>query len=314
MQQTLSVLITGGAGFIGTHLARRLAASGVQVRSLDLAEPRHPAQGVEYIRGDVRDAQALASAVRDTDAVFHLAAIASVPLCQKEPLESYRTNLLSTPMLLEAMDAERKRTGRATRIVFSSTSAVYGDTARAGVPTLEEPLQAEPISYYAIQKLNSEQAIRLYRATRGIPAVVFRFFNVFGPGQDPSSQYSGVISIFSRAIEEGRPLRLNGGGTPTRDFVSVHDIVRGLELALRAPAERCDGRPMNLASGHSIPIRGLAGKVMEAAGRKVPLEDAPWRDGDIRDSSASIVRAREVLGWSPEISLEEGLAELLRGT
>ena len=312
MANELTVLITGGAGFIGTHLARRLVGAGVRVRSLDIAEPRHRVQGVDYVRGDVRDGAALASAVRDTGAVFHLAAIASVPLCQKEPLDSYRTNLLSTPMLLEAMDAERTRTGRATRIIFSSTSAVYGDTARPGVPTPEEPLRAEPISYYAIQKLNSEQAIRLYRATRGIPAVVFRFFNVFGPGQDPTSQYSGVISVFSKAAGEGLPLRLNGGGVQTRDFVSVHDIARGLELALRAPAEKCDGKPMNLASGRSITIRELAGKVMDAAGRKVPLADAPWRDGDIRDSSASIARAREVLGWTPEVSLEEGLSELLR--
>jgi UDP-glucose 4-epimerase len=142
--------------------------------------------------------------------------------------------------------------------------------------------------------------------------VVFRFFNVFGPGQDPKSSYTGVITAFSEAIRAGRPIRLNGGGVQTRDFVSVHDIVRGLLLAIECPDENCNAEPINLGTGTPVTIRKLAELMREISGSSVPLEEAPWREGDVRHSSAQIDRAAQQLGWKPLISLKTGLAELIQ--
>jgi UDP-glucose 4-epimerase len=153
--------------------------------------------------------------------------------------------------------------------------------------------------------------IQQFRKNRGIPAVIFRFFNVYGPGQDPKSTYTGVITAFSEAIKAGNPLRLNGGGIQTRDFVSVHDVVRALILAAEIPDQACDADPINLGTGAPITIRKLAEVMKALSGSQVPLEDAPWREGDVRHSTAEIRRALEKLGWAPAISLEEGLRELI---
>jgi UDP-glucose 4-epimerase len=298
------VLVTGGAGFIGTHLCRALIQSGRRVRVLDLKDPAQVIQGVDYQKGDVRDAQAVKKAVQNVNAVYHLAAIASVPLCQEQPYESTQTNLASTALVMENLKP-------GTRFVFAGSSAVYGDTGKAG-ESLSEVRSIENLaSFYAAQKFGSETLIQQFQKSHGISSVIFRFFNVYGPGQDPKSPYTGVITAFSEAIKAGRPLRLNGGGVQTRDFISVHDVVSGLIQAVEAPDSACDAQPINLGTGQSVTIRKLAETMKAVSSSQVSLEDAPWREGDVCHSTAKISRAFEKLGWKPSISLEKGLKELL---
>jgi UDP-glucose 4-epimerase len=304
---TKRILVTGGSGFIGTHLCRALVQAGHSVRVLDLnvSAQAQAVLGVEYRQGDVRDRKSVVSAVQDVQAVYHLAAIAGVPLCQAEPFESTQTNLASTALVMENLKP-------GTRFVYSGSSAVYGDSGREGEALSETREIKDLISFYAVQKHACEGLIRQFRLSRGIPSVVFRFFNVFGPGQDPKSSYTGVITAFSEAIRAGRPIRLNGGGVQTRDFVSVHDIVRGLLLAIECPDENCNAEPINLGTGTPVTIRKLAELMREISGSSVPLEEAPWREGDVRHSSAQIDRAAQQLGWKPLISLKTGLAELIQ--
>jgi UDP-glucose 4-epimerase len=300
------VLVTGGAGFIGTHLCRALIQSGRSVRVLDLKgheDLAQAVQGVDYQKGDVRDAQAVQKAVQGVNAVYHLAAIASVPLCQEQPYESTQTNLASTALVMENLKP-------GTRFVFAGSSAVYGDSGQEGESLSEDRPIENLASFYAAQKFGSETLIQQFQKSHGIPSVVFRFFNVYGPGQDPKSPYTGVITAFSEAIRAGRSLRLNGGGVQTRDFVSVHDIVKALILAIEIPAEACDAQPINLGTGQSVTIRKLAETMKAVSNSQVPLEDAPWREGDVRHSTAKIGRAFEKLGWKPSVLLEAGLREL----
>lgn len=304
----LKILVTGGAGFIGTHLCRALVHEGHAVTVLDIVSTREIVPSVKYLQGDVRDLVSVENALADSDAVFHLAAMVSVPLCQDQPAQSYQTNLIGTANVLEAV----RKQGKKTRVVFASSAAVYGHSGDRPEPVSESRPLAAPLSFYAAQKLASEQMLALYHKTHQIPAVVFRFFNVFGPGQDPSSPYSGVISIFASQILGDAPIQLNGGGAMTRDFVSVHDIVRALLKALDLSEPKCDGCPINLGSGLSTSIRELAKIMMRAAGRKVELVEAPARFGDIQHSLADISRARDVLGWTPQTTLESGLNELFR--
>ena len=305
------ILVTGGAGFIGTHLCRRLVSSGHDVQVLDIADPKSAVEKVTYARGDVRNVADLKRAIEGVDAIYHFAAMVSVPLCQERPIESMETNLMATTNVLESIRQESARRHKSVRLIFAGSSVVYGDLGQQGKPTREDGQLAWPISFYGAQKLSSEHAIRLYHQTYGIPAVVFRFFNVFGPGQDPKSPYSGVISIFSAAAKEARALRLNGGGTLTRDFVSVHDVARANAMALSLPEDKCDGRAMNLGTGRSVTIRELANTMIEVSGTTATTDDAPFRNGDVMHSQADITRAKEVLGWTPEVSLSTGVTELL---
>ncbi len=306
----LKVLVTGGAGFIGTHLCRALSAQGHPVSVLDLRDPDEVVENVSYIRGNVCDAQVLRSCGSDIDCIFHLAAMVSVPMCQENPAESYEVNLLGTVRVIEQALANQRRTGKPTRVVFSSSSAVYGNQAGSG-DRIKESEPPCPRSFYALQKLASENAIRLACEVESLRAVVFRFFNVFGPGQKADSPYSGVISLFIRAIQEGRALRLNGGGAQTRDFVSVKDIVNALTAAMVAPESVCDGRPVNLGTGKSVSIRDLAERLKALGSQATELVDAPHRAGDVMHSCADIARAWEVLKWKPVTSLDHGLSELM---
>lgn len=312
------ILVTGGSGFIGTHLCRALAELGHEVSSLDLVPPdenpgpkSREGRGIHHIPGDVRERASLRSALSGVDAVFHLAAIASVPKCQENPTESYRTNLLSTSILLEEI-RELQRIGEKTiRLVFSSSSAVYGgDFGREKAE--ESRATRNPLSLYAAQKLGSEQAIKIFREQWQVPAVVFRFFNVYGPGQKADSPYSGVISLFHKAIQESLPIQLHGGGKQTRDFVSVSDIVRGLIGALALAEADCDAFPINLASGESTSISELAEMMMKISGKNVETLITPWRNGDLEHSLASIANAEKKLGWKPSVRLRDGLDELVR--
>lgn len=310
-KRKLKILVTGGSGFIGTHLGQSLAEDGHEVVSLDLVAPKAPHPLIRFFQGDIRHSETLSLALKDCDAVFQFAAIASIPRCQENPVESYETNLLATPILMQAVAQEMKRTGRPLQVIFSSTSAVYGDPGTSLKAAIESAPATELKSFYASQKFASEQAIRIFAQLHSIPAVVFRFFNVFGPGQDPKSHYSGVISIFLENIKNGLPLRLNGGGKQTRDFVSVFDIVRACKLALDLPSSACDGHAINLGTGKSISIQELAANLMKLSGKSVPIENAPWREGDILHSLADISRAKQLLMWEAQFSLEKpGLTNL----
>jgi UDP-glucose 4-epimerase len=308
----MKFLVTGGVGFIGTHLCQSLAADGHEVVVLDLRDPETVIPGVKYVRGDIRKPEDLDRTVRDVHTVFHLAAIVSIPLCQQDPYGSYETNLMGTLRVIEAIRRESDRTGQKARQVFASSAATYGYLGDNGQALVEDHTADPPISFYGAQKLGSEHAIRQARDVYGLPAVIFRFFNVFGPGQDPKSPYSGVITLFTARLREGKPLTVFGDGSQTRDFVSVHDLVAALRAVPGLPEKACDARPMNLGSGKTLTVRDLAMAMQEVTGVRVPMQNQPPRDGDILHSRANISRAREVLGWEPKVTLERGLAELLK--
>jgi UDP-glucose 4-epimerase len=294
----MKILVTGGAGFIGKHLCRELKAKSYSVKVLDLRSVEASA--------DVRDPATVDRFVSDADAVFHLAAMVSVPLCQEQPLESYRTNLLGTVNVLEAI----RKTGKKIPVIFAGSSAVYGYSGEKPEPLSEGRPLGSPLSFYAAQKLGAEEMLRLYHKNFQVPVTVFRFFNVYGPGQDPSSPYSGVISIFNSRITKDECVTLNGGGTQTRDWGSVHDVVKACVLALDLPKEKCDGQPINLGSGQSTSVREIAEMIAKIKGKTLKMQSAPRRPEDIPHSLANISRARMVLGWTPEVSLESGLREL----
>lgn len=306
-----TVLITGGAGFIGTHLCRLLTQEGYSVRSLDLKDSRSPVAGVDYIRGDVRKENDLAKAIQGVDAVYHFAAIVNVAECQEKPAESYDTNFMGTVRVLEAARQEGLRTGKTPRIIFAGSSAVYGLSGKENQPISEADVAEHPLSFYADQKKASEEVIRLYRQHRGVPAVIFRFFNVYGIGQDPKSPYSGVITIFSRLAREGKDLPLNGGGFQTRDFISVLDIARANLAALRLDASLCDAEAINLGTGKNITIRKLGETILDIAQRGGKVIDAPAREGDVPHSMANVSRARDVLKWNTQVELSHGLKEIV---
>jgi UDP-glucose 4-epimerase len=300
-----SILVTGGSGFIGTHLVRALAQAGHEVTVLDLKAPALSVRGVKYLVGDVREDRDLARLVPSVDAVYHLAAIVSVPECQADPLGSFETNTRATLKILELI-----RKSKRARFIFASSSAVYGDLGHQN-PIAETTPLTEPASFYGAQKLTSEQWVRLYAKTHGIRGTVFRFFNVYGSGQKADSPYSGVISLFVKRLRDGQPLLLNGGGEQTRDFVAVADVVSALVRALSTEnAEVLAGAPLNLGSGSATRIKELAELLASFSERRPVIESAPARSGDILYSCADIARAERELAWRPQVKLAHGLREL----
>jgi UDP-glucose 4-epimerase len=312
------VLITGGAGFIGSHLARELVRRGFEVRSLDRRARDVAVAGVDDRLGDVLDPRALALSLEGVEAVFHLAADVSVPLCEERPEETDRNNVQATAQVYAAAAHESlKQGGQPVRMIFASSAAVYGAAGNAGQPIAETLELDRPLSRYGVQKLEAERILR--SAPQGsfegarVPRVVFRFFNVYGPGQDPSSPYSGVISRFADRATQGQELAIYGDGLQTRDFVAVSDIVGALVASLDLSPEASDGRPVNLGSGRAVSVLELAQQMIHLSGAGSQLRMAEPRAGDIQHSLASIDRARELLGWEPQIRLQAGLRELLRG-
>ena len=307
------VLITGGAGFLGTHLARHLLAGGFRVRSLDLKTPRYAVKGVTYMRGDARIKVTLTRAIKGCQAVFHLAAITSVPVCQDAPYEGYRSNFMMTCDVLEAVRFESLRAKSSLRFIFSGSSVMYGHLGEKDIGIKEDTPLSQPLSFYGSQILASEQAIKLYVQRFGIEAVTFRLFNLFGHGQDPSSPYSGVITKFQDLINKREPLCLHGGGEQTRDFVAVEDAARACAQALKIPATACKGDAINIGTGRSITIKELA-QIMNAVSKThSPLKKTPTRQGDVLHSKADISRAGTILKWEPRIDLEQGLRKLIAG-
>ncbi len=299
-------LVTGGAGFIGSHLVEALVAGGEQVRVLDnlttgrLENLRAVRDRVEFVHGDLRDRGTVEHAVAGAEVIFHHAAIASVPQSMQDPLTAYEINATGTlNLLLAAREAGTRR------VVYASSSAVYGDGP--GLPKREDALTS-PRSPYAVCKLIGEELCRGFTATYGLSTVCLRYFNVFGPRQDPHSQYAAVIPRFARCLRAGTPLPVYGDGRQTRDFISVANVVTANLQAARRPG--IDGMVFNIATGKATSLLELIEALGQASGRVPEVRFLPERPGDIRESWADIGRAVEHLGLSPK-SLVDGLKEIL---
>jgi nucleoside-diphosphate-sugar epimerase len=300
-------LVTGGTGFIGSHIVETLLAQGHHVRVLDNLSTGHLENlepvwdRLEFIEADIRHAAALEKAAAGVDFVFHLAAVVSVPQSMAQPVETELVNAVGTLNVLRAA-----RAAGARRLVMSSTCAIYGDE-----PTLPktEAMPPQPKSPYAISKLAGEWYCRLFNDSLGLQTVVLRYFNVFGPRQDPSSAYSGVISIFADRVSRGLSPTIFGDGQQTRDFVFVDDVARANVLAATTPAAA--GQVLNIGAGRQVTINQLFRQLSHIFDYQADPIYAPMRAGDILHSYSDPTQARLVLGWSAQVGLEDGLRRLL---
>jgi nucleoside-diphosphate-sugar epimerase len=303
----MKALVIGGAGFIGSHLAERLAREGHSVRVFDnlttgKRENLAPvASEVEIAVADVRHPERLLQEMRGCDVVFHQAAIVSVPYSVDHPDETLDVNLRGTLNVLQAA----KATG-VKRVVMASSAAVYGEDPE--LPKRETMLPS-PISPYGLEKLASEHYLAIWAKLFGVETVALRYFNVFGPRQDPSSAYSGVISIFVDRILRGEPLTIFGDGEQFRDFVYVANVVDANVLAATRP--QAAGRVYNVGCGQRTSLNELAAILGRICDRDVKPRHAEPRAGDIRESLADVGRARAELGYEPRVGVEEGLRALV---
>lgn len=300
-----SALVTGGAGFIGAHLAKTLALQGAKVRVLDNFSAGTPEnlrgfeKHIEVVEGDIRNALACRNACRGVQVVFHLAALVSVPISIQDPIQADAVNIGGTlNMLLAARDQGVQR------FVFSSSAAVYGDTAV--IPTHEEVLP-RPLSPYGVQKLAGEHYAQNFTNIFGLQTVALRYFNVYGPNQNPNSPYAAVIPKFIAALLEGKSPTIFGDGEQTRDFCYVGDVVRANLLAATAPPENACGEVFNIAGGRQYTLNTLLQMLQGVMGTQLTPNYAAPRAGDIRHSGADISRAERLIGYRPATSLEEGL-------
>lgn len=298
-----SALVTGGAGFIGSHLVDALLEAGCRVTVLDnLATGRlenlsHVRNRINFIEGDIRDEPLLTRAAAGCEVVFHQAAVVSVPKTVEDPVGSSAVNDLGTMKVLEAA----RRAG-SRRVVLASSSAVYGDDPQ--LPKNEQ-MTPKPLTPYAVQKLTGEYNARLYNNLYGLETVCLRYFNVYGPRQDPSSPYSGVISIFLARAVGNAPPTIYGDGGQFRDFVFVRDVVTANLLA--ATVSGVGGQVFNIGTGKRVTVNGLWEMVQALGGLSIPARFGPPRAGDIRESVADISRAVKLLGFAPTCGFESGL-------
>ncbi len=303
----MKVLVTGGAGFIGSHIVTRLVRDGHGVRVFDNLSTgkrenlAHVAADVELVVGDIRDEVAVGHAAAGVDLVFHEAAIVSVPYSVEHPRETHAVNVLGTlNVALAARDAGAKR------LVFACSAAVYGEDPE--LPK-RETMRPVPVSPYGVEKIAGEQYLHAFSAIYGIETVSLRYFNVFGPRQDPSSAYSGVISIFADRISRGAELKVYGDGKQTRDFVFVDNVVDANMLA--ATTVGVSGRAYNVACGRGTTLLELGALLGEVSGKAARIVHAEPRLGDVRESVADISLARAELGYAPRVTVRDGLAALV---
>lgn len=296
----MRVLVTGGGGFIGSHLARRLLEVGEEVRVLDnfaTGRRENLPDGVELVEGDIQSYERAASAVRDCEIVYHQAALPSVPRSVQDPLTSNASNVIGTlNVLLAARDSGVRR------VVFASSSSVYG--ANPELPKRED-MATVPISPYAVAKLAGEGYCRSFHDVYGLETVALRYFNVFGPRQDPLSQYAAVVPNFITHALAGTPPRVHGDGEQTRDFTHVDNVVEANLLA--AAAGGVGGRTYNVAVGERVSLNYLLECLEGLSGRPSAPEYGAVRAGDVRDSLADVSRARTELGYEPQVGFLEGL-------
>ena len=300
-------LVTGGAGFIGSHIVDMLVARGDKVRVLDnLATGHHHnlqqvADKIEFIEGDIRNEAVVQKAVKDVEFIFHLAALVSVPQSMQQPVEAELINAVGTLNVLNAAKASGVR-----RLVLSSTCAVYGDE-----PTLPkiETMQPRPKSPYAVSKQTAEYYCQLYHDLMGLETVILRYFNIYGPRQDPSSVYSGVISIFVDKMMQNSAPFIYGDGQQTRDFVFVKDVARANLMA--AEEVTAAGQVFNIGTGRQITINHLFNTLRAIFNNNLEPVYKEARAGDILHSYADATQAQKVLSWSAQVSFEEGLKQLV---
>lgn len=301
-------LVCGGAGFIGSHMVEALLAAGREVRVLDDLSTGYARnlEGLdcEFLKADAADPGLAAQACQGVETIYHFGARPSVPWSFQEPELAYHANHRTTLSLLQAgADAGVRR------LVFSSSSAIYGDSPE--LPK-RESMEPAPKSPYAEHKLAGEHALAAAAAERKLEAVSLRYFNVFGPRQDPTSPYSGVISLFARWLHEGQAPTFYGDGLQTRDFVYVKDVVEANRLAGQACLPEGQAPVFNVACGHSLSILELWETMCRVAGKAPgPAEFLPAREGDVRHSSADLSAIREALAFEPSVPLEEGLRRTL---
>lgn len=297
--------VTGGAGFIGSHLTELLLSKGYGVTVLDNFSSGSHAnlEGFEgdlrIVEGSIVDPKAVDAATEGVDGVFHLAAVPSVVRSIEAPLESHEQNVTGA---LQVLDGARKK---GLRVVYAGSSSAYGDNE---APAKSEDLRENPLSPYAATKLAGELYCRVFAEVYDMQVVVTRFFNVFGPRQVPDSPYSGVVAAFCFALlkaGEGARPRIDGDGGQTRDFTYVTDVAAGCLAAMQADVKGCE--VVNLACGGNHSVRNLLDQLIECSGVQVEPIAAPARTGDVRDSTANISRARELLGFEPQVSFAEGL-------
>ncbi|HMQ17106.1 MAG TPA: SDR family oxidoreductase [Phycisphaerae bacterium] len=300
-------LVTGGAGFIGSHLVRRLLAEGHAVRALDNFSTGHAANlaevagDIELVEGDIGDEHTAARCARGVDAVFHLAARASVPRSVEFPVEANHANVTGTLNLLVAA-----RSAKVRRFIYSASSAAYGDT-----PTLPkvESMPPQPLSPYAVSKLAAEYYCSCFSHVYGLETISLRYFNIFGPRQDPKSAYAAAIPAFvSRMIRGERPV-IYGDGEQSRDFCYVDNAVEANVLAMRAP--RLAGEVVNIACGERITLNAIVALINQHLGSRLAPIYEPVRAGDVRHSLAALDAAQRIIGYRPGVMFAEGLARSL---
>ena len=296
------ILVTGGGGFIGSHMAAYLLARGVGVNVLDDFSSGSTSN-LEGLDGDLRvfegsivNPKDVAAAIDGVDGIFHFAALPSVARSVQEPVLTQEVNVTGTVALLDAARC------KGVKMVFAGSSSAYGDQ---DVVAKNEDLKDMPISPYAASKVAAEHYCRVFAKVYGLPVVITRFFNVYGPRQVPDNPYSGVVAAFCLALLEGRRPHIDGDGLQSRDFTYVEDIVRGCHAALETRLEGCP--TINLACGGSHTVMDLLVNLQEYADNPLEPSFGPAREGDVRESCADIARARQLLGFEPETSFSEGL-------
>jgi UDP-glucose 4-epimerase len=299
----MKVLVTGGGGFIGSNLVRALLGRGDDVRVIDNFSTGNRANladltgEVEVVEGELRSYERVHAATRGVEVVFHQGALPSVPRSVQDPLTTGAVNVEGTLNVLLAARDEGVR-----RVVFASSSSVYGNSNELPRVETQNP---DPISPYGVSKLAAERYCVSFSRVYPLETVALRYFNVFGPNQDPSSQYAAVVPLFITAIADGRPVPIYGDGNQKRDFTYVVNVVEANLLA--ADAEGVNGTIVNVATGRATSVHELADTIGSMLGLPVERELYPERTGDVRDSYAHVARARELLGWEARVGLEDGL-------
>lgn len=305
-RKRIEYLVTGGAGFIGSNVCRRLVETGKRVRVLDnmatgkMANIADILGDMEFVEGDIRDAKTVRKAVRGVKYVLHIAALPSVARSVEDPVTSNEVNIGGTLNMLVA-----SRDAGVDRFVFSSSSSVYGDTP--ALPKREDMIP-KPLSPYAVQKLTGEHYCRIFHGLYGFKTFALRYFNVFGPRQDPRSQYAAVIPLFISRIRDGRAIEVHGDGNQTRDFTYVEDVVKA-NLCCCTADERAAGQIYNVARGDRISINNVADVLGRIMNREVKKKHTKPRAGDVRDSQADSTLARKMIGWKPDVDFETGLTK-----
>ncbi|MCC7047606.1 MAG: NAD-dependent epimerase/dehydratase family protein [Alphaproteobacteria bacterium] len=301
-------LITGGCGFIGSHLVDRLVRAkdrAIVLDDLSSGRADNLPSAAEFVKGDIQDAALVGRLMREADGCFHLAAIASVTRSNEDWVGTHAVNLTGTINIFDAA-ARARPDGRKVRVVYASSAAVYGDCPDIPLP---ETAPTRPLTAYGADKLGCELHGRVADQVHGVPNVGLRFFNVYGPRQDPASPYSGVIAIFAKAVIEGRTPRVLGDGKQIRDFIYVDNVVDALVAAMEREALRCD--VFNVCTGRSTSIEALARLIAEACGAPPRVEHGPPRSGDIRESLGDPSRLRAALGVTASVAVADGMRRTL---